>query len=496
MARAYGLRFQIISSLALLITLLSGLLGFALISISSTAMVRERSASVRLTQLSAGRSIVSAVVYGGTEQVLREMSGSWLSSGNLDGIWVMDGSGNVKVSYRSDAFKDVVPKATFPATQMYDAVTLKAPAGAQNAGHVFTQLPAGRGLGCVIIGTHADRLRGPNTALGTLLVLYLLVHGIAILAFGYFSLTHLIVRPIDRLRLKAVRLGEGKFTVETERRGASEIQEVGEALSSAAARLKKGRDELVEKIDQLEKARAEILKTQDAVLRSQKLASVGRLTAGVAHEVGNPLTAILGFIDVLGDESLPAAERREYLDRMRQEAERVSRIIRDLLTFARADGKEVERVDMGRVVREACDIMKPQKLFKNVRIDCRLDEKAPAVKASRDRMTQVVVNLMLNAAEAMVGDGAVTITLSREEDGKTLALAVEDSGPGIPPDIVEAIFEPFVTTKPEGQGTGLGLSVCHGIVRSYGGTLTAGNRPEGGARFTLRLPAAAGDSAV
>lgn len=488
--RPYGLRFQIILSLALLITLLSGLLAFALISISSTAIIKERRASIRLTQLSASRSIVSSIIVGVGDEVLTEMASSWLGSGSLDGIWIMDGSGNVRKAFVNDDFNGVAPRANFPPTEIYEDVAAKqVGSGKTKPRHVFTQFPAGRGMGFVIVGTHAERLKGSTSYLGTLLVLYLLIHGIAILAFGYFSLTYLFIRPVEKLKRQAVRLGEGKFNIEREKKGAEEIQDVSAALSSTARRLRDQRDELVEKIDQLEKARSEILKSQEAVLRSQKLASVGRLTAGVAHEIGNPLTAIIGFVDVLGDENLTGGQRRDFLERMRKEAERVNRIIRDLLTYARADGKEVTQIQLGEAIKDACEIMAPQKLFKNIRLERHIEKDAPPVKANGDRITQVLVNLLLNAAEAMVGEGAVTIRLGTADGGKTSELIVEDDGPGIPGEILDVVFEPFITTKPEGMGTGLGLSVCHGIVRSFGGTLLAENVEKGGAKFTIRIPA-------
>ena len=127
--------------------------------------------------------------------------------------------------------------------------------------------------------------------------------------------------------------------------------------------------------------------------------------------------------------------------------------------------------------------------FKNVSLDLRLDDGAPPVMASKDRMKQVVINLLLNAAEAMVGEGRIAIRLDPAEEGRVVELVVEDDGPGIAPDMRDAMFEPFVTSKPEGGGTGLGLSVCHGIVASFEGTLTAENRDRGGARFTIRMPA-------
>ena len=486
-----GLRFQIILSLALLITLLSGLVGFAVMSISTTAIIKERRAALRLMQLSAAKSMVSAIVFDSPNKVFRDIAESWLTTGNIDGIWILDGSGIPTRMFVSDSFKNVSPSASFPQTEIYKEVKTK---GLVDAGkgrwHIFTQFPAGRGLGCVIIGTHSGSLAGSPTYLGTLLVTYLLLHGIAILVFGYFSLTYLIIRPVEKLKYQAVRLGEGKFNIDVEKKGAKEIQDASSALAAAASRLQSQRDELVEKIEQLEMARIEILKSQETILRSQKLASVGRLTAGVAHEIGNPLTAITGFIDVLKDESLAKEQREDFLERMRKETERMGRIIKDLLTYARADGQQISPMQVKDIIANVCDIMKPQKLFNKIRLELKIEDDVSPVMANSDRLTQVLVNLLLNAAEAVVGEGEITVGLGESEDGKMVELFVEDNGPGISPDVLDDVFEPFVTTKPEGQGIGLGLSVCQGIIRAYGGIIRAENRSGAGARFVVRIPAA------
>ena len=490
-SRPYGLRFQIILSLALLITLLSGLVGFAVMSISTTAIIKERRAALRLMQLSAAKSMVSAIVFDSTDQVFRDIAESWLTTGHIDGIWILDGSGNRNRTFVSEAFKDVTPSASFPQTEIYKDVKTE---GLVDAGkgrrRIFTQFPAGRGLGCVIVGTHGGSLAGSPTYLGTLLITYLLLHGIAILAFGYFSLTYLIIRPVEKLKVQAVRLGEGKFNIDVERKGAREIQDAFSALAAAASRLQSQRDELVEKIEQLEMARSEILRSQEAILRSQKLASVGRLTAGVAHEIGNPLTAITGFIDVLKDDRLAKEQREDFLERMREETERMGRIIKDLLTYARADGRQISTVRVKDVIANVCDIMKPQKLFKKIRLELKIEDDVYPVMANSDRLTQVMVNLLLNAAEAMVGEGEITVGLGESKDGKMVELFVEDNGPGVSPDVLDDVFEPFVTTKPEGQGIGLGLSVCQGIIRSYGGIIRVENQSGGGARFVVSIPAA------
>jgi len=485
-----GLRFQVISSLALVIVLLGALLAYAVVRISGAAIINEKRAAIRVAQTSAARNIISALRINAHPDIIRDMERSWFASGVIDGIWVMDGSGAILSSLATPALAGVTPAASFPPTEIYEDVKYSA-AGPPPRGrrHFLTQFPGGTGV-VVVVGTGAQKLEGSYEYLGSLLVIYLLLFGVAVLSFGYFAITSLIVRPIDRLRESAVRLGEGKFDIDPGREGAKEIQEVGRSLAAAARQLKEQRKELVEKIRQLDAAHGDLLRSQQATVRAQKLASVGRLTAGVAHEIGNPLTAIMGFIDLLGDDALPAETRKDFLARMQKETERVNRIIRDLLTFARAEGKEIARVKLDAVVRDACRIMAPQKLFKHVRLSIETGGDVPEVMASSDRLTQVAVNLLMNAAEAMAGDGEIVVRVARSADGKAAVLSVEDNGPGIPPEVADSIFEPFVTTKPEGQGTGLGLSVCHGIVTGFGGTIAAENVPPRGARFTVTLPAA------
>jgi signal transduction histidine kinase len=216
---------------------------------------------------------------------------------------------------------------------------------------------------------------------------------------------------------------------------------------------------------------------------------VGRLAAGVAHEIGNPLSVILGFLEIMQDPALPDEERREYVSRMQGEAERMNRIIKNLLTYSRTPSTERQSVDLEAVLRGALDVLGPQKMMRGVDVDVSCADGLPRVVAGRDRLTQVCVNLILNAAEAMVGEGRMAITLARDDEQDEVVVTFEDDGPGIDEKIAHLIFEPFVTTKPESQGTGLGLSVCLSIVQDLGGTLTAGNREQGGACFTLRLPA-------
>jgi signal transduction histidine kinase len=175
---------------------------------------------------------------------------------------------------------------------------------------------------------------------------------------------------------------------------------------------------------------------------------------------------------------------------MQREAERVNRIIKDLLAYSRPAGEEAEPVDLGVLVEDTMAVLRPLSVMKGVRVEVHADDDVPEVEATRDRISQVVVNLALNAAEAMVGEGRLRITMTSADEGATAVLRFEDDGPGIDEEVIGNLFDPFVTTKPEHEGTGLGLAVCQGIVEGFGGVIQARNAPGGGAVFEVLLPAA------
>lgn len=355
--------------------------------------------------------------------------------------------------------------------------------------------PSADRAGSAAVRLHAGRVGGPLRSLEALLLGYLGLSALAVVVFGYISLTRLIVRPLDRLTRAARRLGGGREVEPVAAAGGREIVELTETFNAMAREVFGQRRELEEQVARLERLNRELARAQEQVVRSAKLASVGRLAAGVAHEIGNPLTVMLGFFDVLETLEPMAPEAREHLRTMRQEAERVNRTIRDLLDYARANPEPVEPLAVGEVIDGTVGLLAPQKPFRAIEIQVTVPADLPPVRANRDRLRQVLVNLLLNAADAIGPERSGTIELRAETatlpDGKpAVRIRVADNGPGIPPELLDAIFDPFVTTKAPGAGTGLGLSVCEGIVEGLGGTIRAFNRAEGGACLEVVLPAA------
>lgn len=219
----------------------------------------------------------------------------------------------------------------------------------------------------------------------------------------------------------------------------------------------------------------------------ERLSSLGLLTAGVAHEINNPLEGIGNYVKLLARPDLAPEDRERHLGLVRHGFERIRDIVRDLLRFARPSGAEID-VDLVQVVDRARRMAAYSDSFRGVEFATVGLERPFVVLGDAGRLEQVVLNLFLNAAHAMQGRGRIVVTAHRwNQDARFVALAIADDGPGISPEHLERVFDPFFTT---GGGTGLGLSIAYGILQAHGGTLAVRNRPEGGAEFTLRFPAA------
>jgi len=225
------------------------------------------------------------------------------------------------------------------------------------------------------------------------------------------------------------------------------------------------------------------------VALSERLGSLGMLTAGVAHEINNPLEGIENYLVLLEREQASSEKRKRYIDMVRHGFHRIRDIVRDLSAFSRP-GVESGTLDLGLAVRQALKMVGYTKELKQVAVELAGMDSPVLVPGDARRLEQVFINLLLNAAKAMGGKGQIWITArasSAAGGGEEVEVVVEDSGPGIPPDVLPRIFDPFFTTS---DGTGLGLSICFGILQAHGGSIRAENRAEGGARFFLRLPAA------
>jgi two-component system NtrC family sensor kinase len=231
----------------------------------------------------------------------------------------------------------------------------------------------------------------------------------------------------------------------------------------------------------------EEVELRERLTHSEKMAALGGLVSGVAHELNNPLAGIAAMAQALQLEGGVSADVTQGLDTMQREAMRAARIVTDLLTFARLRPLERKDTNLNVVVRETFAAT-PALSLNDVVWTLGLDPTLPPVSGDPDQIRQVITNLLVNAAQAMAGDGPREAVVRTWWNSEWTGFEVLDRGPGIPAEALSRVFEPFFTTKAHGQGTGLGLSISHGIIRAHGGEIHGENRPEGGARFAFRLP--------
>jgi two-component system, NtrC family, sensor kinase len=322
--------------------------------------------------------------------------------------------------------------------------------------------------------------------------LYTTLVGLALLVIAYFALTRLIVRPLDQLARAAERVAGGARRLVVPKTSVRELQDLGASFGIMTERLLQEEDKLRTQIDEVERATERLQQAQDRLVRSERLASVGRLAAGLAHEIGNPISALIGLEDLVLAGGLSPEEERDFLMRMRKETERIHGILRDLLQFARPAAErlpgatEPEPGDVETAARDTAALVAPQRSLKEVSLELDVAPGLPAVSLGHEALMQVILNLVLNAADAVGAGGKIRIDAAL--NGACVRLSVEDDGPGVDPRVQARLFEPFVTTKEIGKGTGLGLAVCRGLVEAAGGSITLDRDYTSGARFVVELP--------
>ena len=235
---------------------------------------------------------------------------------------------------------------------------------------------------------------------------------------------------------------------------------------------------------------AELERAQVQLLQAEKMASLGKLAAGVAHQLNNPLGSITLFAQLMIEEHDLPAPAEEDLRRIIQDAERCRDTVRELLEFARQTCQKMQPQDINRALSRTLFLLKNQALFQNIEIVCALEEHLPTVRADIQQLNHLFMNLILNAAQAMQNQGRLDLRTSVTPDAKFVYVEVSDTGPGIDPKNLPHIFEPFFTTKDPGEGTGLGLSMAYSIVQNHGGQIRVDSAPGRGTTFIVTLPVA------
>lgn len=477
-----GIRLRLLLALGAVLIVSLFPLFFAVARLTQASMANLRETSAR----ELGRTVSGYVgLAAGSGRDLEPLLEAQLGEGGVVALSVHDEQGRRVASAGEAAELGELPSIIdHPAETSRSLVT---PRG----NRLRVVLPTGQVSVAVLLST--DLTFSPASSVVRLVALYMAIVALALVFLTHVVTTRIVVRPIQELSRAASRVAGGaNRSLEVPPSGAAELDELGESLRTMTHRLRSDGESLRAKVIELEALTKELAEAQESIVRTERLASVGRLAAGVAHEIGNPIAAILGLEDILLVDDLPKEEARDLVLRMKTETERIHRILRDLLDFARPGAvatKEALAADIHAVASRVRSLVVPQRSARDVAIELELSP-TPEIAIAEHRLEQVLLNLVLNAVEAARGeDGRVWIRASRE--GESVIIEVEDNGTGISDEVRERLFEPFVTTKEVGHGTGLGLAVCRGLITEVGGTIVGTNRPEGGARFTITLPVVA-----
>ena len=238
----------------------------------------------------------------------------------------------------------------------------------------------------------------------------------------------------------------------------------------------------------IQQVEEDLEQAQRMLMQSEKMAGLGRLAAGVAHEINNPMSGIMLYANLIQEELGKDHKLSSDLDTIINEAERCKIIVADLLEFSHQTTYEMELTDLNDVIQKTLTILRHQPLFHNVDFVMDLAEDLPHIYGNSIRLNQVVMNIIVNAAQAMKGSGKLVINSHVRANHDLAEITIQDSGHGIPPEFLEKIFDPFFSTKDTGEGAGLGLSVSYAIVKEHKGSIRVTSTPEKGTTFTLRFP--------
>ncbi|MDB6109963.1 MAG: hypothetical protein JWR69_1713 [Pedosphaera sp.] len=343
----------------------------------------------------------------------------------------------------------------------------------------FPSLSGDAKLGYLLLSSYEESLAAFKDTKQMLLAVSLV--GIVLSTGIVWLVIRKITQPLRQLRDSAEAVGRGDFSRRVEVLSRDECGELSVVFNTMTLNLKTSHEELERTVETLKA-------TQHQLIQSEKLSGIGEFVAGVAHELNNPLTSVMGFSELLQQGELAETQRR-FLDMIFKSAKRCQKIVQSLLSFARRHAPERKVLCVNEILESAVEILQYQMRTSNIEVKTHLDRQLPATLIDSHQMQQVFLNIINNARQAMdaqPGGGCLDITTSAA-DGR-VRITFQDNGPGISAENLKKIFNPFFTTKEVGKGTGLGLSLCYGIVTEHGGSITPQSEPGKGATFIIDLP--------
>jgi signal transduction histidine kinase len=349
--------------------------------------------------------------------------------------------------------------------------------------------------GAVTVGADLRPLYQTIRTSEKVILIYVLLNTLVLVIFGLYLLSRTVLKPIRRLLRATEEFKEGEPLPALADPSPNEIGQLSRSLNMMLKRLEENKQDLQEHIVSLQKANEELKRAQAEIVKSEKLASIGRLAAGVAHEIGNPIGVVLGYLDILKGDDLTPAEMEDSLSRIESEINRINEIIRQLLDFSRPASGEPRSTSLHELVQQTLEMLRPHAMMTDIQVVQALEAPRDLIWADPNQIKQVLLNIIMNAADAM-GEArnsqrhgkSNTLTVATANNNGFIEVSFADTGPGISPEKIDQIFDPFYTTKEPGRGTGLGLSVSYKIIEEAGGTIGVESTVGKGTTFFVRIP--------
>ena len=334
-----------------------------------------------------------------------------------------------------------------------------------------------------------------------ILLAYIFINAVVFTLVGLYWLSRLTVKPLQRLVNRAEEYREDDEAFFLYEKGDNEFNKLSKALNRMLKHIAADKEKLQTTVKSLEKANLDLKQAQKDIIRAEKLASVGRLSSGIAHEIGNPIGIVVGYLELLKQNDISDDDRKEFILRTENEINRINTIIRQLLDVSRLSSEGIKPVSVHSVIEDTIDAFKFQPLISDIDLQLDLKAERDIVTADPNQLRQVFLNLLINATDAILSVGkqvngrisinskVVPITQDESKDHRNmLKINYIDNGPGIAQENLGNIFDPFYTTKEPGKGTGLGLSVCFMIIEGIGGKIEATSEEGKGTTITISLP--------
>jgi len=499
-----GLRTEILLSLTILLVAAMALTSFVILRITEQDLLRYKKADgMAVAQkiqavVEEGPKPVDAVSLKLLQERLRNGI-SWMGHSGLYGeIVVVGRDGSIWVG------DEPQERLNEPGSQIADVLETGKPSTKINRKHALFNITApifadGECIAAVRVPVRIDAVSQGLRKSRLLIWFYIGLNVLVLVVFGNFLLSRIVIRPIKRLVKMADHFKDTDLFSIMAETDQNEIARLSMALNRMLKRLAENKDRLEAHIRSLEAANLELKQAREEVLRSEKLSSLGRLAAGVAHEVGNPMGAILGYTNLLADHVKDNPEAIDYLGRVEKEVTRINAIVRELLDFSRPSLSEPSPVDVNALIMESTSFLARQSLMSSVKIETQVEQDVGTVWADAGQLKQVLVNLILNARDSMEEGGSLTVAgrrislATKETDSgrhptELIEISVSDTGKGIAASELNKIFDPFYSTKPPGKGTGLGLAISLRIIESFGGSIRVESAEGKGSTFAVELP--------